>query len=218
MLPSTPTHEPTKISAVPHEEAMIAPTPLEFFPRIALDERKILQLGSGRKYCPDAVNVDLGAATAPDLIHDLDQTPWPFPADRFDEVWAYDVLEHLNDVVAAMEEIHRVCRDGAVVRITVPHFSCSNAFTDITHRHYFGRFSFAYFTGENALDFYTGRRFQIRTARIIFYPTLINKVVHRLANRWPAGYERRWAWMFPAWFMSFELIVVKNVSGSRNGL
>jgi hypothetical protein len=48
---------------------------------------------------------------------------------------------------------------------------------------------------------------------IIFASTLLNRLVWRIANRWPAGYERRWAWMFPAWFLYFELEVVKGRGG-----
>lgn len=175
-------------------------------------ERTILHLGSGRKYDPRAVNVDLVSSTTPDVVHDLDVAPWPLPDNRFTEVLAYDVIEHLDDVVATMEEIHRVCVDGAIVRFTVPHFSCANAYTDITHRHYFGQASFNYFTGENEFAFYTNRRFESRQAQIVFAPTLLNKIVWRLANRYPREYERRWAWMFPAWFLSFELTVRKDAS------
>lgn len=175
----------------------------------SLAGRDILQLGAGRKYHPQAVNVDLVASTRPDLVHDLDVFPWPLPDGRFREVWAYDVIEHLTDIVKVMEEIHRVCVPGAVVKITVPHFSSANAFTDPTHRHYFSVASFNYFTGDNEFDFYTDRRFRKRAASIIFHPTLLNKFVHRLANRWPAGYERAWAWTFPAWHLYFELEVLK---------
>jgi SAM-dependent methyltransferase len=171
--------------------------------------RSILHLGSGRKYHPDAVNIDLVASTKPDIVHDLDQLPWPLPSGAFREVWAYDVLEHLDDLVAVMEEIHRVCAPGARVKITVPHYSCSNAFTDVTHRHYFSRFSFGYFTGESDFSFYTECRFRSVHAQIVFKPSLVNKVVWRLANRFPARYEERWAWIFPAWFLSFELEVLK---------
>jgi hypothetical protein len=173
-------------------------------------QRRILHLGSGRKYAPDAINVDLVASTNPDLVHDLDVRPWPLPSDCFREVRAYDVIEHLDDIVATMEEIHRVCADRAVIRITVPHFSCANAFTDITHRHYFAKASFDYFTTDNEFPFYSDCRFEKQHAEIVFHPTLMNKVVLRLARRWPAEYERRWAWMFPAWFLYFELIVVKD--------
>ena len=172
-------------------------------------ERTVLNLGSGEKQIPGALNVDLVASTCPDIVHDLDVRPWPLPSEQFRTVYMNDVIEHLDNVVGTLEEVHRICRDGAVVQITVPHYSCANAFTDPTHRHYFGRFSFSYFTGEHQFAFYTQRRFRTRSARIIFAPTLLNKFVWRLANRWPAEYERRWAWMFPAWFLFVELEVVK---------
>lgn len=175
-----------------------------------LFEREILHLGAGNKYRIEAVNVDLVASTKPDVVHNLDASPWPLPDSHFREVWAYDVIEHLTDVVKAMEEIHRVSKDGAIVKITVPHFSCGNAFTDPTHKHYFSSASFNYFTGGNEFGFYTDRRFRLRAVNIVFHPSILNKVVHRLANRWSGGYERRWAWIFPAWFLYFELEVVKG--------
>jgi SAM-dependent methyltransferase len=166
-------------------------------------------LGSGNKYSPLAVNIDVVAAVNPDIVHNLDCRPWPLPDNHFAEVWAYDVIEHLGDVVAVMEEIHRVCRDGAVIKITVPHFSCCNAFTDITHRHFFSARSFDYFTGDNEFGFYTNRRFRKVRGEIIFHRSLTNKLVWRFTRRFPEAYERRWAWTFPAWFLSFELAVVK---------
>jgi SAM-dependent methyltransferase len=172
--------------------------------------RRVLNLGCGRRRVEGAVNVDVTAETRPDVVHDLDVRPWPFPADHFDEVLAYDVLEHLAETIPALEEIHRVCRRGARVRITVPHFSCANAFTDPTHRHFFGRFSFGYVTEGHELSFYSRARFVERSCRIIFHPTLVNKLVWRLAERHPAEYERRWAWLFPAWFLSVELEVSKG--------
>lgn len=172
--------------------------------------REVLNLGCGLKRVEGAVNVDVTPRTAPDLVHDLNQRPWPLPDEHFREVIAEDVLEHLDDVVGALEEIHRVSRDGALVRITLPHFSCANAFTDPTHRRQFGRFSFACFTEGDEHAFYTTARFRERSLNIIFHPSLVNKLVWRLANRFPEAYERRWAWVFPAWFMSVELEVVKS--------
>jgi SAM-dependent methyltransferase len=173
-------------------------------------ERRVLNLGCGRRRVNGAVNVDVTVETSPDVVHDLDVRPWPFPDAYFDEVLAHDVVEHLAETIGTLEEIHRVCRLGARVKITVPHFSCSNAFTDPTHRHYFGRFSFDYVTDGHELSFYSRARFVERTCRIIFHPTLLNKLVWRLANRYPAEYERRWAWIFPAWFLSVELEVIKE--------
>jgi SAM-dependent methyltransferase len=178
-------------------------------PNASLDGRTVLNLGSGRKPREDAINVDLVPGEHTDVVHDLDVLPWPFDRDQFTEVLAYDVIEHLDRLVPVMEEIHRITKPGGLVRITVPHYSSSNAFTDITHRHYFSWFSTHYFTGENQWDFYTTRRFERVTTGLMFQPSLTNRVVRRLANRYPAAYEQRWAWIFPAWFLYFELRVVK---------
>ena len=152
-----------------------------------------LNLGSGNKKRTDAFNVDIVADTHPDLVHNLNHRPWPLPDEHFAEVHAYDVIEHLDDVVATMEEIHRVCRHGATIHITVPHFSCSNAFTDPTHRHYFSALSFNYFTGEHEFSFYTNKRFRTRARQIVFQTSLVNKIIWRLANRWPQKYGERYA-------------------------
>jgi SAM-dependent methyltransferase len=175
-----------------------------------VSELTALNLGCGKRPIPGAVNLDITPDTKPDVVHDLNRRPWPFPDGRFTEVHAYDVIEHLDDILGTMEEIHRVCRPGARVFITVPHYSCSNAFTDPTHRHYFGWFSFDYFTGEHGHDYYTRTRFRTRSRRLFFRPSPLNKLVWRLAARFPVSYERRWAWTFPAWFLSFELEVVKE--------
>jgi predicted SAM-dependent methyltransferase len=175
-------------------------------------EPSILHLGCGLKKRPDAVNVDCVASVRPDVVHDLDRRPWPFRENQFREVLAYDVIEHLDSTVAALEEIHRICEDGAVVRLTVPHFSCANAFTDPTHRHYFSSASFHYFTGDNEFPFYSEARFRRQLVRIVFRDSLPDKIVWQLANRWPGAYERRWAWIWPAWFLYVELVVVKPSS------
>src|SRR5438309_8984848 len=114
-----------------------------------------LNLGCGQKHLSQAVNLDIIPDTHPDVIHDLNCIPWPFPDNRFGEVLAYDVIEHLQDFIAVMEEIHRVCRDGAAVRITVPHFYCANAFIDRTHRRYVGYFRMDYVTVDHELPLYT---------------------------------------------------------------
>ena len=66
-----------------------------------------------------------------------------------------------------------------------------------------------YFTDEHELEFYSTARFRQRQAQIVFQPSLLNKVVRRFANRFVVRYEERWAWIFPAWFLYFELEAVK---------
>lgn len=167
---------------------------------------RILNLGSGLQRMPAAVNVDLREVTSPDVVYNLNQRPWPFAANQFSAVYASDVIEHLDDTIATMEEIHRVCRRGAIVYINVPHFSSPGAFTDPTHRRYFGALTFDYFTEGH---FYSRCSFRTRHRQLVFQPTLINKLVWRIANRYLSAYEQRWTWIFPAYFIYVELEVIK---------
>ena len=164
-----------------------------------------LNLGCGNKQVPGAVNLDVTSKTNPDVVHDLRIRPWPFANDTFDRVLANDVLEHLPDLVKSMEEIHRITRAGGTVHITVPHFSSRNAFADPTHLRFFSVMTLDYFSQHHELGFYSDARFEIVKKQIVFHPSLLNKLVSRLANRRADSYEHRWTWLFPAWFLSFEL-------------
>ncbi len=44
----------------------------------------------------------------------------PFKQNMFDVVFAFDVLEHLNNDACVMNELYRVCKEGSYVIITVP--------------------------------------------------------------------------------------------------
>jgi len=172
--------------------------------------KRILDLGSGLDRCiVDALTVDKVADTKPDIIHDLDVYPWPFQDSYFEEVYCLDTIEHLRDVVGTMDEIYRIARGGARVHITTPHFSCSNSYTDPTHLHHLGVFSFDYFTGANQWHFYSKSRFKKIDMRLNFHNNMKNRLVRRLANRFPAFYEEHLTWIFPAWYTSFELEVIK---------
>jgi SAM-dependent methyltransferase len=168
-----------------------------------------LNLGCGQKKLPDHLNVDRVASVKPDVVHDLNQFPYPFPDGTFEEICAYDVVEHIDDIPAFMAEVRRMARPGARIIITTPHFSCANSYIDPTHQRHLSLFSFDYFTTGHQWNFYGGDGFIIARRQIIFSPSLVNSLVHRLANRYPSVYEYRWAWIFPAWYLHFELTVRK---------
>ena len=44
----------------------------------------------------------------------------PFKQNKFDTIFAFDVLEHLNNDTYVMNELYRVCKKGSLVIITVP--------------------------------------------------------------------------------------------------
>ena len=104
-----------------------------------------------------------------------------------------------------MAEIHRVLASDGSVLITTPHYSSANSYTDPTHKHHLGYRSFDYFVDGHSLGYYSAARFEIRRRILRFHGGLVDAVMRRLANRWPDWYEKRMAWMVPAWYLEVEL-------------
>lgn len=162
-----------------------------------------LNLGCGLRKKADCLNVDLRGE--PDMVLDLDRHPWPLPRNHFEHAWALDVVEHLADIPAFIEDVHAVLAPGGIVEITTPHFSCANAYTDPTHRHHLSYFSFDYFTDASQWSFYSPARFEIVERTLVFHPSRLDGLMSRFARRRPALYEKRLAWLWPAWFLIFKL-------------
>jgi SAM-dependent methyltransferase len=144
--------------------------------------------------------VDRDARFEPDLLHDLDELPWPLPADRFDGVLCHHILEHLRDADRTLAEIHRVARHGARVEIVTPHFSSVNSWDDPTHVHHF---SSASFDGHHA-------NFRILHKRLGFGRALLNGIPRMISRRSLRWYEKHIAFIFPARNLTIELEVVKR--------
>ena len=122
---------------------------------------------------------------------------------------AQDVIEHLSDTIRVMEEIHRISRNGARVHITVPHFSSANAYTDPTHCRLFSYFSFDYFDAWPQIRVLQRGAVQARQGADCL--SAVDDEHDRASRRESLAvrYEQRWAWMFPAWFLSVDLEVIK---------
>jgi SAM-dependent methyltransferase len=167
--------------------------------------RRQLDLGAGDvERAPGAIRADRSRAVRPDILLDA-AAPLPIRSHSIDKVHCFDLMEHISDVPQLMAEIHRVLRTGGSVFITTPHFSCANSWTDPTHQRHFGLRSFDYFCEEHALSYYSEARFRIARRVLRFHGGLVDAIVRRLARRWPDFYEHRLAWVFPAWYLEFEL-------------
>ena len=100
---------------------------------------KTLLLGSGnsrekRIVCPDSpdrefselLTLDIDANCNPDFLWDLNDFPYPIFAKKFDEIHAYECLEHCGTqgdfrfFFKQFNEFHRILRPGGVFCGTVP--------------------------------------------------------------------------------------------------
>jgi len=130
-------------------------------------ELKILDVGCGLKKYPGAIGIDINPATAADVICNLDCFPYPFADRSFDSLRAIHVIEHLTDVIRAMEEFHRLVRPGGRVRIETPHYTDFSSFCDPTHKHHLNSFSFRYFGEDHGgFGYYTEAKFREISVRV----------------------------------------------------
>lgn len=87
----------------------------------------------------ELVTVDFESRHKPDVIWDLNITPWPFANDWFDEVHAYEVLEHLgvqgdvHSFFGTFFEIWRILKPGGLLCATVPAYNSVWAWGDPGH-------------------------------------------------------------------------------------
>ena len=96
-----------------------------------------LNLGSGFKRYPKFLNVDIFKECNPDVLHDLEKTPYPFKDNSCDEILFNHSLEHIGQkpsiFLGIMKEIYRICQHEAIIRINVPHPRHDNFLSDPTH-------------------------------------------------------------------------------------
>ena len=104
-----------------------------------------IELGCGPDRArPGYVTVDLQDLPNVDLVGDAREVLGQLDDNTITGVYTSHFLEHIDDVPGFLAELARVSRDGAIWEITVPHFSNPWYFSDVTHRGFFGLYSFCY--------------------------------------------------------------------------
>lgn len=99
-------------------------------------ERK---LRAGRDDWQGLVTLDFYPECKPDILHDLEEFPYPFGDSTFDEIHAYDVLEHQGRqgdwrfFFRQWSEFYRIIRPGGHFMGICPHYTSPWAWGDPSH-------------------------------------------------------------------------------------
>jgi SAM-dependent methyltransferase len=168
----------------------------------------ILDIGCGSAKTPGAVGLDISSDTAADIVHDLDEFPYPIEDSSFDQILLQDVLEHVAEPIKLFEELHRIARPGARIQLRTPHFSSVLAYGDPTHRHYFSTIAIRSLA-EPRFAHYTAVRFRVVDVSLDLWLPFRAIGLGRLANRFPETYEKYLAFRFPAMNIRAELEALK---------
>jgi SAM-dependent methyltransferase len=147
---------------------------------------KIVDLGCGSRKMAGTFGMDIVPVPGVDIVADMSRG-LPFRDNSLDGLYAYHVLEHLDDFPAAVGEIWRVLRHGGRAFVKAPH-ACSTFMTwkDPTHKRGLSIATFAYFDDSYfdgaAFGYYSSARFRIERPRLNF--TLTDR------REDPASYKR----------------------------
>ena len=142
-----------------------------------------LNLGSGKDWRADCLNVDINPYWQPDAILDFSQ---PLPAGcpletsrfgsvmlqngYFDEVIANDCLEHVASLTTAMTSCLNLLRVDGLFRISVPYDLSWGAWQDPTHVRAFNERSWLYFTDWFWYLGWEEARFEIADLKVTLSP------------------------------------------------
>lgn len=90
------------------------------------DRTKKVALPGATSWTGDLVTVDMNPDCGADFVHDLEVRPLPFDDEAFDEIAAYDVLEHIGKqgdwrgFFDEFSEYWRILKPGGIFGILVP--------------------------------------------------------------------------------------------------
>ena len=135
-----------------------------------------LNLGCGQFPKAGYLNLDVSPFAKVDVVHDLDQFPYPFEANTFELIEADHLLEHLNDPLRVMAELSRIVKPGGLLHIRVPHFS--RGFTHPEHKRGFD-VTFPYYFVPQFSGGYTGTPFLLQKMKLHWFaqPHLMRKLL-----------------------------------------
>ena len=127
------------------------------------DTMDTINIGSGRFFYEDCINIDIQKYCNPDVVLDITKPLFDdnnairtFFTDRLGEVKlqknsfstivAFDVLEHLEDLLPAMKNVLDLLRVNGTFHIKVPYDLSYGAWQDPTHVRAFNERSWLYYT------------------------------------------------------------------------
>lgn len=106
------------------------------------DEKVMLNLGCGFLKKPGWINVDKFDNCEPDLVWDLEETPYPWEDNSVDMIEIVHALEHLREWYPAFCEMVRILKPLGTLLVRVPDESNPDALAFRDHYHVFTQNTF----------------------------------------------------------------------------
>jgi len=121
----------------------------------------ILDIGCGKNKSEDSIGIDHIPLEGVDLIFDITKIPYPLKNDIVDMIICKNVMEHIKNFIAVMEEFYRVLKPNGKLIIDSPHGRTLRYLGDPTHERPITCSTMNYFLPGYSYNYYTKARFRI---------------------------------------------------------
>lgn len=115
-----------------------------------------LDIGCGANKMPGTIGMDMQNLPGVDIVHDLEDLPWPLPDNSVDRVTASHILEHINPhkgvFINVMNEIWRITKPRGQFAFVVPHGESPGYIQDPTHCNQINETTMHYFDPDPERD------------------------------------------------------------------
>ncbi len=165
-----------------------------------------LNLGSGTKKREGWINCDWSEETNPDMVFDLNDKI-PIGDNKVDQIYMSHVLEHFHEPLKILGELHRVCKNGALIEIRVPYFSHESAFSMMDHYSFFTWTTFDALQSSHPCHWQSVGSFVILDKELKWRKPFF--FLESMFNLFPRVYQELFCWWFPAKELRIKLEVLK---------
>jgi len=178
------------------------------------EETKAYNLGCGNQVFNGVIGIDGRDRVGADIIHDLDNIPWPIKDSSADVIFMFQTLEHLDNVVKIMEEIWRISKNKGRIIIETPYFRHEGAFQDPTHKHFFTSATMQYFCVNEKREESPYSKVKFRQVDFWYgWPAKSKNPIIRLFKKFirnnPKLYDGLLSKIFPVKIIVYELEAIK---------
>lgn len=104
----------------------------------------IIDMGCSSAKIDGALGFDRVAQPGVNVVCDFERQ-LPIRTSSVDGVHLSHIIEHIRNLIPFMEEVCRVCKAGAEVRVVAPYYTSRGAFRDPTHVRFIAEDTFQYF-------------------------------------------------------------------------